>query len=194
MVHLDLTQILSWIQHYGALVVFPAAVVEGPIVTVISGFLVSLGYLGFFFTYVLIVIADLVGDTVYYAAGRWGQIGRWGKVFGATPQRVEKAKRLFDRRGGKVFLFGKAAHGIGVIPLMAAGLVRFPYKTFLFYNLIGTIPKTLLLLVVGYYFGRFYVELDRYFSYAGYITIAIGVVLIVIYVIYRNRSSRGKES
>ena len=65
------SEIFKLLFTYSYLILFPLVVVEGPIVTIIAGFLVSLGFMDFIPTYLTIVSGDLVGDFVYYSAGRW---------------------------------------------------------------------------------------------------------------------------
>lgn len=52
---------------YGYLIIFPLMIIEGHIITVIAEFLASLGYFNVFTIYSLMVLADLTGDTIYYA-------------------------------------------------------------------------------------------------------------------------------
>jgi membrane protein DedA with SNARE-associated domain len=52
------------LQTDGLLLLFPLAVVEGPIVTVIAAYLASLGYLNIFAVFAVVVAADLVGDSI----------------------------------------------------------------------------------------------------------------------------------
>ncbi|HUZ60693.1 MAG TPA: hypothetical protein VMU83_18125, partial [Hanamia sp.] len=53
-------------------ILFPLAVVEGPILAVIAGFLCTEGYLNLFIVYTIIVLGDITGDTICYLFGRWG--------------------------------------------------------------------------------------------------------------------------
>jgi membrane-associated protein len=55
-------------------------------------------------------------------------------------------------------------------------------KTFLFYNFIGTVPKSLAFLLIGYYFGRAYREIDRYFDYTAVALFIIMVLAAAAYI------------
>ena len=63
--------VLSLLYKYSYLILFPLVVVEGPIVTLIAGFLVSTKFMAFIPAYITIIIADLVGDFGFYSIGRW---------------------------------------------------------------------------------------------------------------------------
>src|SRR6266498_108866 len=175
-------QLISWLEHYKYFVLFPIVVVEGPIITIIGGFLASLGYLRLTIALPVVVAADLVGDSIYYAFGRWGGrrfIDRWGHYFGATAERVEKLEGHFHRHQGKTLVIGKLSHAVVIVILLAAGVARVPYGKFVWYNFIGTLPKSLLFLLIGYYFGRSYEQFNAYLNYYAVITPLIVVAVLV---------------
>lgn len=60
-----LQQIILLLTAHKYLFLFPAAVVEGPIVTVIAGFLSSLGIFNIFIAYAVVVVSDIVGDIMH---------------------------------------------------------------------------------------------------------------------------------
>jgi len=154
-------------------------------VTLISGFLVSLGKMSFWIAYPLIMIADLTSDTLYYLLGRGGKrpVQRWGRYLGLTTARVEKLERYFHRNAGKTLVLGKLAHGFGGPILVAAGLAHMPYKKFLFYNSAATIPKSLLLMVLGFYAGAAYLKFSQYFNEVALFFLILGLASPVLYFI-----------
>ena len=190
-----LDTIFVWIAHYKYLVIFPVAVVEGPIIIIITGFLASLGELNFWVAFGVVSLADLIGDTLYYFIGRFGRekfIGRFGKYFGLTMERVNQMQYYFQAHPWKTFSFGKIAHGTGSLILTAAGLAKVPYWEFLGYNIPSTVSKAFILMVIGFYFGQAYASIDKYFNYIGLI---IGAVLILVYAyfLYFSRKNPPKE-
>jgi membrane protein DedA with SNARE-associated domain len=168
-------------------VFFPVMVVEGPIVTVIAGFLASLGYFNLIYLYPLAILGDLVGDTIYYALGRWGgrhAINKWAKYLGFNPEHISKVEKLFHHHGGKTLLLGKITQVVGSAVLVAAGVAKMPYKRFLYLNAIITIPKSLLLVLIGYYFGRSYAKINGWLD----ITILFSlIILIILFFVYRKK-------
>ena len=126
-------------------------VVEGPFVTVLCGFLASIGEINLLLAYAIIVIADVTGDSLYYAFARFGGrmwVKRWGHYVGITPARVESLEKHFKNNPGKTLVFGKVAHGLGGPVLVAAGLSNMPYPKFLLINIVASIPKSLLLILL----------------------------------------------
>ncbi len=176
-----LNQIVVWLIHYKYLVIFPFAVLEGPIITIISGFLASIGQLNFWLALFVVIMGDLVGDTLYYCLGRFGRekfIIRFGKYLGLTEARVEQMERHFQTHPWKTFTFGKFAHGTGSLILVASGLARVPYFEFLGYNIPTTLANSSILIIIGFFFGHAYTQID---SYLKYYSIIIVVVLVVAY-------------
>jgi|SRR5579863_1412778 membrane protein DedA with SNARE-associated domain len=151
------------VQHYlalyGYLALLPLMVIEGPAVTVIAAFLASQDLLNVWAVYAIAVIGDLIGDMLYYAAGRWtlqrltDRPGRWAT---RLRQRVAQLGPRICTRAGAMLLFGKLTHSAGFAVLLAAGAAHVSVRRFLLFNLAGTLPKSLLLVVIGYWFGRLY--------------------------------------
>ena len=141
------------------LLLFPLAVVEGPIVTVIAAYLASLGYLEVPKVYFVVVLADLVGDTVLFVLGRfWHRLTSTGGAlrFGVDDQRLARLEDHFRLHGGRTLLFGKLTHSAGFLILLAAGASGMSLLRFIYYNFLGTIPKSLFFIFIGYTFGYAY--------------------------------------
>ncbi len=164
---------------------FPVAVIEGPIITVIAGFLVAQGIMTFLLAFWVIVIGDLVGDSIYYALGRWGRrlfhgrLGLWLGLDGT--EKIDNFSEKFKEHGGKTLFVTKFTRGIGVVALITAGAAKFSFLRFLWFNLLGTLPKTLGLLVLGYYFGQAYSQINSYLDYLAFITIIIALAVFFYY-------------
>lgn len=178
---LDLFQISLGLTGYKYLILFLAVVIEGPIATVAAGFLVAQGYINFFIIYPFVVVADLVGDSFYYSIGRWGK--KLGfKIFRIKDEKFKELEKRFNKNSGKAMLIGKIAHGIGGAFIFVAGVARMPYGKFLFYNAIASTPKSLMLLLIGYFFGASYARINKYFDYYSWTTLVIGVIILISYI------------
>jgi membrane protein DedA with SNARE-associated domain len=153
----QVNQIFGLLYVYSYLILFPLVVVEGPVVTIIAGFLVSLGFMDFWPTYLTVIIGDLAGDLLYYAAGRY-----WlGKTYKAVLKflnvdikMVHRLEKAIKKRPGPFLFFGKLSHAIGGVILFAAGSAGISLKEFITSNFYATLIKSLVLLAVGYYFGN----------------------------------------
>ena len=180
---------LQQIIHYGYWIMFPLMIIEGPIITVIAGFLSSLGYFNIFVVYFLMVLADLIGDTVYYAIGRWGGkpiINKWGRHIGITAKHVFKIERKLTNNGCKILFFGKLAHGFGTVFLLAAGAAKMSYWRFILFNIMPTLLKSLIFLLIGYYLGHAYKRISVYLDYTAIVMVVLAIIFIIIYLIIKR--------
>ena len=165
-------------------IIFLLVIVEGPIVTIAAGFMCAQGLLDFYLATLIIILGDLTGDALYYASGRWGMrsiINRWGKYVGFTEQKIRQFEKYFIRHGGKTVLIAKLAHGVGGVFLAAAGASHMKVKSFIFYSVIGTIPKTFILLFIGYYFGSAINKINNVFDFLALLVVAVIIGVILFY-------------
>lgn len=175
--NLSQNQIFNLLVQYKYFIFFPLVVIEGPIVTVIAGFLAYLGYFNVYGLYLVAVFGDVTGDVLYYSVGYFGgkRIFSKGRFLWINIEQVQKMKNHFDKHFGKTLLFGKWTHSAGGAILVASGIARISLKKFIKFNFIGTVPKTLVFLLLGYYFGHAYAKID---TYLGYFTVAMLFVII----------------
>ncbi len=181
--------LLAFLIHYRYAVIFPVTVVEGPIVGVLVGFLVTRGIFGFGEAYVILVLANLVGDTLWYLFGRLGRhrfIQRWGYLIGVTDPVVTALEHQFKRGAAKPLYLGKLAHGAGSFFIVAAGLANVPFWEFLRPTVIGTLPKTLLFLALGYLFGAHYRQIH---ADLGWLALVVFTAVIATAVMLTRRST-----
>lgn len=186
---LEINQILL---DYKYLILFPVTMIEGPIVTVIAGFLVSLNKLNFYISFFIIIFGDLAGDYIYYLIGRFGKetiIKKFNNKFGFSEEKIINLENHFKINGGKTMLAGKLSHGIGSAFLVAAGIAKMPVGKFFWYNLLGTIPKSLFLLIIGYHYGNSIKKINSFLELSAIIIMTIGIIFLAFY-FYHPRKKR----
>lgn len=184
---LDAPALLNLLSTWGYPFIFVAAIIEGPIVMLLGGALVSFAGFNPLLMLLVLVLADLVGDAGYYYAGYWGHswVGRRvARMVGVTDKRHDQITEAFHRHGGKILLFTKT-QPIGGVALYMAGAVRMNFLGYMWYNFLGTVPKAALFEAAGYYFGKSYMHFNEYLSYGGIGTFAAGVVLVAIYFAFK---------
>lgn len=180
----SLETLSSLLGHYGYVVLFPLAIVEGPIVTIIAGALVSLGYMAFAPAYIVIILGDTVGDVIHYAIGRYGGaplVRKWGPFLGVKPAHLDSLEESFKKHEAKSYLLGKLAHGVGGAVLVIAGLVRASFARFLGWNVLGTAVKSFALLLLGYYFAHALSRLGSALDLIASILVIAGVASFFIF-------------
>jgi membrane protein DedA with SNARE-associated domain len=168
--------VIQYILIYKYLIIIPFAIIEGPFLTVICGFLVAGKILNPWIVFPILVIGDIIGDSTIYYAGRTGKgILRFFKV---KEDDLEKAKKYFAENHKKALITSKLVHGLGFTGLLAAGAVRVPYRKYFITCAIITTIQTAVLMMLGIVFASTYMQVGKYLNdYAAVVSIAF-VILI----------------
>lgn len=161
------------------------ASVEGPILSIIFGVLIKLGYFSFAPVYAILILGDMLGDTTWYGIGRYygySFVRKYGKFFSITPERIHKVEHIFHTYQKTILIISKLTAGFGfaIVTLFTAGLVKIPFKTFIALNFMGQFVWTAILIGFGYYFSHLYIVFDSVFArmgiFAGFIVLIFAFV------------------
>lgn len=165
-----------------------ALMVGGPMVALLSGLLTSLGYLEILPTYGMLILCDLIPDTIYYMLGRHTNLKsfleRFGKRIGITEKSFVKIEQLWRTHTFKAMLFSKWAYGFSMPLLMSAGLARLPFRRYVGFTLSITMAQYIVLFVIGFYFGSSYKVLIHSIQYFEYVVGALVSLVIVGYIAF----------
>ena len=123
------SSIFYLIIKYKYFILFPILVIEGPIATLIAGFLASPNahIFNIVFLYFFVLVADIFGDSLYYWIGRLTgkKILTRFKLWKNKDYDYEKAmKEYFNKRGPITIMLGKISHGFGWPSMLAAGAIK----------------------------------------------------------------------
>ncbi len=182
------TELLDLLTQYGYGIVFPISVLEGPIIATLSGFLVSLKVFNPFLATLVLILGDLVGDTLYYGLGRAfrrKKIPGWLRFVGIRDDNVHTFEGYFHKHDWKIILLGKT-QAVGSAILFTAGFAKIPYKRYMLYNLLGSAPKVLLFEAIGYYFGKAYTEFDSYLNAIGLLSFLFAAFMLLAYFLFKR--------
>ncbi len=188
-------QTLLLIEHYRYLILFPLAAFEGPAVSLIVGFLIRLGYISLIPSFAILIMGDLIPDSIYYAIGRFGNksniVQKYSGENGKLTKNFQLAEKLWKHHGKKTMFLSKLAYGLSTIFLISAGMVKMPFRKFVTYAIPVTIFQYGIILTAGYFLGHSYESALKYVNYGGYVIAAIVVAIIVGY-IFALRTARNK--
>ncbi|MFZ1019520.1 MAG: VTT domain-containing protein [Minisyncoccia bacterium] len=165
---------------YKYLILVPLAIIEGPIVTVVCGFLVTLKFFNPFLVYIIMVLGDIVGDGIIYYIGYSGK--RFLHYFKITESRLEKAKAYFHSNHKKAIAMSKLIHGIGFVGLVAAGASHVPYKRYFKTCAIISSIQSFVMLMIGIFFGHAYALIGKYLNYyAAFVSVIFLLGLLILF-------------
>ena len=189
---ITLDAVMQLISAYGLWLLLPFSVAEGPIITVIAAYLAQQGLMPVVGVYLVCVLGDLVGDALWYSLGRFAPdvlSPRWQERFGITQARKIALEDHFASRGGRTLLFGKWTHSAGLPIMVASGLAKMPFGPYMWYNLLGTLPKTLVFVLVGYFLGAAYSSINVYLYRVSLILFVVILAAAALYFQRRWRKS-----
>ena len=174
---------MPWFVFY--ILFFIGAIMEGPILTVASGFLLRQGFFSFWFLFLALATGDLVGDIGWYYIGYFlvePALKKHGKFFSLTPEILEKIKSIFQKRHSVILFVSKITMGFGMClaTLMAAGASRIPLFAYLFYNTLGEIIYITILMSLGYYVGYLLGPISTFLEFIP----VLGIFIIIGLAIY----------
>lgn len=170
---------------YKYAVLVSLALFEGPYAMMGSGFLIKTGTLALVPTYLALSLGDLIGDGLWYYAGRiFGTrfVRKFGKYVDVTQEDVHKLKLALHERKNVILLTSKltAGFGLSTAVLLAAGIAEIPFARFMLLNIIGQIFWTAMMLAVGYFFGTWYIAVSSVATRLLIAGVALGFILVVI--------------
>ena len=177
--------------QYSYVAIFPIAVIEGPIIALVAGFLISLGYLSFIPAYITILVADVLGDIIYYYIGYRSNRDKFSKKYGSQfpsiLNNLNLVDKLWQKHEKKTMLLSKLSYGLCIPFLMSAGVSRVPIKRFIVYALFIDIVKFGILMVAGYFLGYSFQKAEGFILYFGIMVAVALVVFVIIYIFYSKK-------
>jgi membrane protein DedA with SNARE-associated domain len=142
---------------------------------------------------VLGTLAELAGSYISYYVGRVGGkplVRRWGRYVLVTEGDVARAERFLVGRGVWALPVARMLPFVRAFASIVAGFVDIPPVRFGVLSLIGTFVYVVTLSSIGYSLGGEWSKINHSLSVATYILVAVVVVAIIGFVIYRLREFR----
>lgn len=184
---------LAWVIAGGYVLMFVGMVIEGPVITAAAAFAAALGYFNVWIVLLLAVLGDLSADVVYYGIGYFGRVAfveKYGHHVGLTKTRMEHLERLIHTHPKKTMAAIKLAPLLPVPGLMMIGATRMSFRQFGAMAFVITLPKVLLFMGLGYYFGRAYGSVSRYLENGQYFILVAVVVIVAAFYVYKKIAAR----
>lgn len=190
-----LDQILSLITQYGYLIVLFGVMAEsaglpvpGETVLVAAGVLAQQGRLGIGDAILFGILGAVTGDQIGYWVGRKGGrpfVLKWGSYVKITPERLGHAEGFFARHGGKTVFIARFVAGLRVFGALAAGVSRMHWRTFFFYNALGSVVWSTAAVTAGYLLGGSIGLVERWAGRASALLAVLILLATVLYLAYR---------
>jgi membrane protein DedA with SNARE-associated domain len=190
------SHLASW--GYAALILFgfleaACIPISSEITFGFAGVLAYQGHLNLALVIIIGSLAELAGSYASYAVGRIGGkplVAKVGKYVLVTQGDVDRAERFLAGRGAWAIPVARMLPFVRAFTSIVAGLVRIPAARFGVLSLIGTVIYATVLSVIGYEVGHAWNSINHGLTVATYILVAVVVIAIVGFVLYRLRQFR----
>lgn len=187
-IHIDkhLTEIINQYGNLTYIIVFLVIFMEtGLVVTPFlpgDSLIFSLGAFSainafnFYFMYINLLIAAILGDTLNYFIGyKYGRrIVKSEKIKIIKQEHIDKTEAFFDKHGGKTILIARFMPFIRTFAPFVAGISNMRYRYFVLYNVIGGFLWVSIFYIVGYFFGNIS------FIQNNFSLVIIGIILVSV--------------
>ncbi len=192
MVHiLSFVKLVAWVASHNYPLILIGMFVEGPIITTAAGFAAGLGFLNVYVLWLLSILGDFLGDTLYYYLGYWHRdnLKKHGHHFGLTEKRLAMFEKLFQTSPWQALAIIKTGPVL-TGGLLLAGASRMPYRKYIFMGIVITAIKNIPLLALGYLAGAGHAFASRTLHYGEYIVFGGLLLLILVsYIVSRATSA-----
>lgn len=137
----------------------------------------------------------IIGDNVGYWIGRtFGArlLARYGAFIHLPESRLRLGQHLFERHGGKIVFFGRFVAFLRVLAALLAGVNKYDWGKFLFFNATGGVIWAAIMGAGAYFFGD---AMERVSGPIGVIALflVIGGVITAIILMRRQEKKMEKE-
>ncbi len=155
--------------------------VEGPIATLLGAAAASGGLMRPLWVFIAAAAGNLTADTLWYTMGRLGKIDtllRFGQKLGIRKDILERLQAGMKEHTLRILFIAKLTISFIIPSLIAAGLVKAPWKRWFPAIFMGEMIWTGSLVLIGYYATELIKRIEKGVEYA-----ALGGGLIFIFLL-----------
>ncbi len=179
------TQIPAWGSwSYLALALLVA--VEGPVATLLGAAAASAGVMRSDLVFLAAAAGNLTADSLWYLVGYAGKIEwlfRFGQRLGINRRHLEQLEKMMQTHSIRVLFFAKLSMSLMIPSLLAAGLIRVPWRRWFPAVFGGELIWTGALVLIGYYATEAIKQIEQGLEYL----ILIGTIAFVIFIVALSR-------
>jgi membrane protein DedA with SNARE-associated domain len=197
-----LAQIQPLIAQHGYWVVFLIIMLESAgvplpgetVLILASGYAGATGGLNLALVITCAAMAAIIGDNIGFWVGRtWGAnlLLRYGKFVRLPESRLKFGQFLFEKHGAKIVFFGRFVAFLRVFAAMLAGVNKYRWPQFLFFNAAGGIVWANVIGISAFLFGD---SIRRVSGPLGFVALAGVVAGVIVFIyIFRREEKRMEE-
>lgn len=139
-----------------------------------------------------ISVAAILGNMVGYAFGK--RVGvtlyKRGDTLFLKQRHVNMAAEFYERNGGKAIIMGRFLPIFRTFVPIVAGIIKMDYKTFMAFNIAGSVLWVFGIILSGYFLGHTIPGIEEYLEYIVLGLIAITSISPILTYLKERRRSR----
>lgn len=174
----------------------------GDSLLVVAGLFAATGKLNLAILLSTLFVAAVVGDTVgYYTGAKIGpRIFKKQESFFFKPSHLQKAHAFYEKYGGKTIVIARFVPFVRTFAPIVAGAAEMPYRSFIFFNVLGGFLWVFSMILSGYFLGsllssKFGINLDEHIEWVVIIVVALSLMPPVIeYLKSRREKARAARA
>jgi membrane protein DedA with SNARE-associated domain len=155
------------------------------------------GFRAYLAVVVVAVAANVAGAIAGWAIGYYGGhplLEKHGRWLHATPERLDRAERWFDRFGNVAVPLGFAAPLIRSFVALPAGILEWPLRRFVPLAAIGCALFCSIVAGIGWVVGSSWHSASHDLRYLDYLVLSLVVLAVVIFLVRRRTTATIRES
>jgi membrane-associated protein len=175
-------------------VIFPF--LPGDSLLFVSGAAAASGIMDLWLVIIAIVLGAVLGDTVNYWIGNFLGLHVFLERFPSLvkQEHIDRTNVFYEKYGGLTIFIARFVPVVRTFAPFLAGIGSMNYKRFLFYNVLGAVSWTLLVVLGGYYFGTFTIVKENMNVLIFLVFVVTGIaVFLLLAGIVSTRLKKGKE-
>lgn len=161
-----LNDMINFLMAHGYLILFLITSIESYVVNVAAGVVSHLQHFNIYLVIIISIFADLIPNVIYYYIGKRSAkylekkeiIEKYKKKISKSKLKHINLQKLSDTNPVKALLIAKF---FGPPTLILIGSIGMDFRKYLKYNLIITIIKTNILILLGYFSVNSYIYLNN---------------------------------
>src|SRR5512146_3498667 len=160
--------------------------VEGPLATLIGAAAASAGLMRPWGVFAAAAIGNLTADTLWYTIGYLGKtrwITQFGQRFGVRESLIQHLEQHMIKHATRVLFLAKLTLSFVIPSLIAAGLLRIPWRRWFPTLILAETLWTGSLVLIGFYTTEALKRVEQWVEYAA---LAVSVIFVII-VIWEGR-------
>jgi len=167
--------------------VFFGLIIPGQTIMIVGGFYAAQGALNIYQVMIITFLGGVLGGQVGYFLGREGRkrlIKKYEEKLHINLH-LREVEQFFKKHGHKTVFLARAITFLRAIAPFVAGSLKMPYKSFLIWDVLGAAIWSIIIPLIGFYFGQHWEIISDNLDLFSFLLI----IIIIIWIWLKKKGS-----